>query len=251
MVNLARDYIDILLCLGENDQTRPAGASEIESDDTPSESLRPNETEIGNSQEHGRATEAIDFEHEGAFIHSETFDSVNAGDSAGEAATASNGENDSVITAPIQIVEADKDNVLLNAPTLLKQPFSIRISLAQLTAEGRGIYAGLVMVEGKCVEFDNSQNAPIYDPLDFNMFLERIPHGKIALLQSYRMQAHDTFRRWFITVQEGDRKPTTPQSVETQCLHGFTVALEMRAKAHGKSVALTTAEIAKSVARSS
>ncbi|KAH8743685.1 hypothetical protein F5883DRAFT_722568 [Diaporthe sp. PMI_573] len=147
MVNLARDYIDILLCLGENDQTRPAGASEIESDDTSSESLRPNETEIGNSQEHGRATEAIDFEHEGAFIHSETFDSVNAGDSAGEAATASNGENDSVITAPIQIVEADKDNVLLNAPTLLKQPFSIRISLAQLTAEGRGIYAGLVMVE--------------------------------------------------------------------------------------------------------
>ena len=115
MVNLARDCIDIFVqwrsasqiqLAGDyradicSDETCPAGASETESDDTPSESLRPKETEIGNSQKHRKATEAIDFEHEGAFIHSETIDSVNAGD-------ASNGENDSVITALIQTVKAE------------------------------------------------------------------------------------------------------------------------------------------------
>ncbi|KAK0613123.1 hypothetical protein B0T17DRAFT_399017 [Bombardia bombarda] len=42
---------------------------------------------------------------------------------------------------------------------LIKQPETRPISQEQLVAEVKGIYAGLVMVENKCVEVDNSQNA--------------------------------------------------------------------------------------------
>ena len=43
--------------------------------------------------------------------------------------------------------------------TMSKQPNTRPISTAQLVAEVKGIYAGLVMVEAKCIEVDNRQNA--------------------------------------------------------------------------------------------
>ncbi|KAH8744843.1 hypothetical protein F5883DRAFT_588769 [Diaporthe sp. PMI_573] len=166
-----------------SDQARPASANEIEFDDASLESLRPNETDTGHSEGHGEATEASDTEHEVTFIHSQKNDSVIAGDSVGEAAMANRRENDSIITAAaIQTVKADKDDVLPNPLPLLKQPDFRRVSQEQLTAEGKGIYAGLVKIECKCIEVDNSQDAPIHDPLDFTRFLERIPHRKLALL---------------------------------------------------------------------
>lgn len=42
---------------------------------------------------------------------------------------------------------------------LIKQPETRPISQEQLVAEVKGIYAGLVMVESKCIEVDNAQNA--------------------------------------------------------------------------------------------
>lgn len=42
---------------------------------------------------------------------------------------------------------------------LVKQPETRPISGEQLVAEVKGIYAGLVMVESKCIEVDNAQNA--------------------------------------------------------------------------------------------
>lgn len=42
---------------------------------------------------------------------------------------------------------------------LLKQPDTRPISQEQLVAEVKGIYAGLVMVETKCIEVDNQQNS--------------------------------------------------------------------------------------------
>jgi len=41
----------------------------------------------------------------------------------------------------------------------IKQPETRPISQEQLVAEVKGIYAGLVMVENKCIEVDNAQNA--------------------------------------------------------------------------------------------
>lgn len=42
---------------------------------------------------------------------------------------------------------------------LIKQPETRPISSEQLVVEVKGIYAGLVMVESKCIEVDNAQNA--------------------------------------------------------------------------------------------
>lgn len=44
-------------------------------------------------------------------------------------------------------------------PALVKQPETKPISQEQLVAEVKGIYAGLVMVESKCIEVDSAQNA--------------------------------------------------------------------------------------------
>ncbi|KAF7939412.1 hypothetical protein EAE99_001217 [Botrytis elliptica] len=41
--------------------------------------------------------------------------------------------------------------------TIILQPETRPISQEQLVAEVKGIYAGLVMVEAKCIEFDNKQ----------------------------------------------------------------------------------------------
>ncbi|KAK4163075.1 hypothetical protein QBC43DRAFT_213752 [Cladorrhinum sp. PSN259] len=45
-----------------------------------------------------------------------------------------------------------------NTEELIKQPYTRPISPEQLTAEVKGIYAGLVMVEKKCIEIDNAQS---------------------------------------------------------------------------------------------
>ncbi|KAH9427533.1 hypothetical protein MCOR02_012164 [Pyricularia oryzae] len=42
---------------------------------------------------------------------------------------------------------------------LVKQPETRRIGQEQLMVEVKGIYAGLVMVENKCIEVDNAQNS--------------------------------------------------------------------------------------------
>lgn len=42
---------------------------------------------------------------------------------------------------------------------MVKQPETRPVSQEQLVAEVKGIYAGLVMVETKCIEVDSAQNA--------------------------------------------------------------------------------------------
>jgi hypothetical protein len=44
-------------------------------------------------------------------------------------------------------------------PKILKQPETGPISPEQLVAEVKGIYAGLVMVENKCIEVDNDRSS--------------------------------------------------------------------------------------------
>ncbi|KAI3532055.1 hypothetical protein CABS02_13965 [Colletotrichum abscissum] len=46
-----------------------------------------------------------------------------------------------------------------NTEVLIKQPETRPISQEQLVAEVKGIYAGLVMVESKCIEVDNAQSS--------------------------------------------------------------------------------------------
>ncbi|RYP58841.1 hypothetical protein DL770_010340 [Monosporascus sp. CRB-9-2] len=60
-----------------------------------------------------------------------------------------------------QITPAEADVAYADSETtkLIKQPETRPISQDQLVAEVKGIYAGLVMVESKCIEVDNAQSS--------------------------------------------------------------------------------------------
>ncbi|RYP07208.1 hypothetical protein DL764_002654 [Monosporascus ibericus] len=60
-----------------------------------------------------------------------------------------------------QITPAESDVSYADSETtkLIKQPETRPISQDQLVAEVKGIYAGLVMVESKCIEVDNAQSS--------------------------------------------------------------------------------------------
>ncbi|RYP60495.1 hypothetical protein DL771_010497 [Monosporascus sp. 5C6A] len=60
-----------------------------------------------------------------------------------------------------QITPDESDDVYADSETtkLIKQPETRPISQDQLVAEVKGIYAGLVMVESKCIEVDNAQSS--------------------------------------------------------------------------------------------
>ncbi|KUI64505.1 hypothetical protein VM1G_00671 [Cytospora mali] len=173
----------------------------------------------------------------------------------------------------IQTVKADNEDLPHNPPPMLKNPDYHEITEEQLVAEVKGIYAGLTMIERKCIEVDNAQDARA--PLDVPRFLEKIPPDELILLQCGGMQPHDTVFNWFIKVQMDARRvdePSTPESSENlptareaastrphvpvkaalrvpspeECLHGFSMALELRAKAeewpkHEEFAVLTTA----------
>ncbi|KAK1779935.1 hypothetical protein QBC45DRAFT_118529 [Copromyces sp. CBS 386.78] len=73
----------------------------------------------------------------------------------------------------------------------LKQPETRAISQEQLVTEVKGIYAGLVMVESKCIEVDNAQNAetdPANKPINHEQW-----QALIALHRTLLHEHHDFF----------------------------------------------------------
>ncbi|EGO53588.1 hypothetical protein NEUTE1DRAFT_93022 [Neurospora tetrasperma FGSC 2508] len=73
----------------------------------------------------------------------------------------------------------------------LKQPETRAISQEQLVTEVKGIYAGLVMVESKCIEVDNAQNAetdPASKPINHEQW-----QALIALHRTLLHEHHDFF----------------------------------------------------------
>ncbi|KAK3693628.1 hypothetical protein B0T22DRAFT_45602 [Podospora appendiculata] len=77
-----------------------------------------------------------------------------------------------------------------DAIELIKQPETRPISQEQLVAEVKGIYAGLVMVESKCIEVDNAQNAQ-NDPN--NKLNNEQWQALIALHRTLLHEHHDFF----------------------------------------------------------
>ncbi|KAK3330590.1 hypothetical protein B0H66DRAFT_468554 [Apodospora peruviana] len=73
---------------------------------------------------------------------------------------------------------------------LIKQPETRPISQEQLVTEVKGIYAGLVMVESKCIEVDNAQNAQ-NDPA--NSLNNEQWQALIALHRTLLHEHHDFF----------------------------------------------------------
>jgi hypothetical protein len=74
---------------------------------------------------------------------------------------------------------------------LIKQPETRPISQEQLVAEVKGIYAGLVMVENKCIEVDNAQNTQT-DPNNTKLNNEQW-QALIALHRTLLHEHHDFF----------------------------------------------------------
>ncbi|RCI12647.1 hypothetical protein L249_0780 [Ophiocordyceps polyrhachis-furcata BCC 54312] len=68
---------------------------------------------------------------------------------------------------------------------MIRQPETKPISHEQLVLEVKSIYAGLVMIEGKCIEYDSSQEA--------NQLSKEQYHALIALHRSVLHEHHDFF----------------------------------------------------------
>lgn len=68
---------------------------------------------------------------------------------------------------------------------MIRQPETQHISQEQLVAEVKGIYAGLVMIESKCIEYDSSQQAKRLSQEQY--------HALIALHRSLLHEHHDFF----------------------------------------------------------
>ena len=62
------------------------------------------------------------------------------------------------LSRPLSRKPNNQDEEIEPGP-MIRQPETRPISQEQLVAEVKGIYAGLVMVESKCIDVDNSQNA--------------------------------------------------------------------------------------------
>ncbi|KAF3066258.1 hypothetical protein CFAM422_009350 [Trichoderma lentiforme] len=73
---------------------------------------------------------------------------------------------------------------------LIRQPETRPISQEQLVAEVKGIYAGLVMVESKCIEVDNAQSANKDSPQQLN---NEQWQALIALHRTLLHEHHDFF----------------------------------------------------------
>ncbi|PHH59166.1 hypothetical protein CDD81_3668 [Ophiocordyceps australis] len=72
-----------------------------------------------------------------------------------------------------------------SAASMIRQPETKPISQDQLVAEVKGIYAALVMIESKCIEYDNSQETT---DLNHGQY-----HALITLHRSLLYEHHDFF----------------------------------------------------------
>lgn len=79
-----------------------------------------------------------------------------------------------------------------NSTELIKQPETRPISQEQLVAEVKGIYAGLVMVENKCIEVDQAQNTQ-GDPSAGQKLNNEQWQALIALHRTLLHEHHDFF----------------------------------------------------------
>jgi len=93
------------------------------------------------------------------------------------------------------VEQPDSDNSMEADPELLLQPETRPISHDQLVVEVKGIYAGLVMVEAKCIDVDEKQTvaAQEKDPSKQNKLTPEQWQALIALHKTLLHEHHDFF----------------------------------------------------------
>ena len=91
--------------------------------------------------------------------------------------------------------QPDSDNEIEPEPELLLQPETRPISHEQLVVEVKGIYAGLVMVEAKCIDVDDKQSvaAQEKDPAKQTRLTPEQWQALIALHKTLLHEHHDFF----------------------------------------------------------
>ena len=87
------------------------------------------------------------------------------------------------------------DHARLSEPKMLLQPDTRPISHEQLVIEVKGIYAGLIMVEAKCIDVDEKQSAAAQepDPLLRTSLSNEQWQALIALHRTLLHEHHDFF----------------------------------------------------------
>lgn len=165
--------------------------------------------------------------------------------------------SDHTVASTVQTSKADDQDQRLDPEFMIRQPDAIPMIHETLVAGVKGIYAGLVMVESKCIEMDNMHMPSPSDVLDVTRYLLTIPEPRLILLQEAEMWPANKIRAWFIksqkdAIEEGkkwsnlqsnndspatSKDPSHPHvsTAPQVCspddyLRGFQVALELRAK---------------------
>jgi len=87
-----------------------------------------------------------------------------------------------------QVKRPDPPEEVNDSPGLMKQPPTRPIGQEQLVAEVKGIYAGLMMVESKCIEVDNAQSSQNDSKLNNEQW-----QALIALHRTLLHEHHDFF----------------------------------------------------------
>ncbi|KAK1973697.1 hypothetical protein LZ30DRAFT_464665 [Colletotrichum cereale] len=129
------------------------------------------------------------------------------------------------------------------AEWVLYELYTRTISLQQLIAEVKGIYAGYHMIESKCIEVDQVQNYRLLRrDIDVIPFLEATPDSVLIYLQRGGVEPEETIRNTLrkkikgIVVQSpwdgANGRSDLDLHVPTieEALHGYLVAQESRAK---------------------
>ncbi|KAL8949577.1 MAG: hypothetical protein Q9222_004325 [Ikaeria aurantiellina] len=136
---------------------------------------------------------------------------------------------------PSQTVEIVRDTDLGPPPQMLLQPETRPISHAQLVVEVKGIYAGLVMVEAKCIEVDEKQSAAALerDPTKRTDLKDEQWQALIALHKTLLHEHHD----FFLASQHPSASPalsklagkyTMPARMWRHGIHAFLEVLRHR-----------------------
>ncbi|RWA03437.1 hypothetical protein EKO27_g11668 [Xylaria grammica] len=105
--------------------------------------------------------------------------------SAARARPSSSSKPPKTPTTPRRADPPEEDS---STPRLIKQPETRPISQEQLVAEVKGIYAGLMMVESKCIEVDNAQSSQNDTKLNNEQW-----QALIALHRTLLHEHHDFF----------------------------------------------------------
>ncbi|KAH8744718.1 hypothetical protein F5883DRAFT_395132, partial [Diaporthe sp. PMI_573] len=118
---------------------------------------------------------------------------------------------------------------------MLKEPDTRRVSLELLVAEVKGIYAGLVLIESKCIETDSGLDSPTRDLLDSSPthHLSDLNQGQYTALIMLHRTLLQEYYDFFLASQHPSASPALRELAEKYSMparmwkHGIFTFLEV------------------------